>query len=383
MRIAIFSEVYWPMVSGVSHSLQRLVAALEARGHTCRIYAPEYALPAGTPDLATVHRSPALKLFLYPDVQWGFPRQAEIAADFAAFAPDVVHVATEFAMGTTGLRLARQFGVPVVASAHTDYERYASRYRLDWLMPAGWGYLRWFYAQASMVLCPSRVYERHLNLRGVRHTGIWTRGVNREQFSPARRRDDFASRLGLAPGTPIVLYVGRLAAEKNLTLLLDAWSGLVARGTSAELVLVGRGPLGDVIASARHPQVTLAGMLTGEPLWQAYASADLFAFPSSTETFGNVLLEAMASGLPSLAAAAGGVLDFAVHGENAWLVEPDSVPALVEGLDLLLRDAPRRTRLSRGALDTAAGRDWEAIFDGVVAAYREAIGATQPVLRAA
>lgn len=383
MRIAIFSEVYWPMVSGVSHSLQRLVTELEARGHTCRVYAPEYALPAGEPDRGNIHRSPAFGLFLYPDVNWAFPRQADIAADFARFAPDVVHVATEFAMGTTGLRLARQHGVPVVASAHTDYERYATRYRLDWLMPAGWGYLRWFYGQAGTVLCPSHVYERHLNLRGIRHTGIWSRGVHRDQFNPARRSPDFARRLGLAEGTPIVLHVGRLAAEKNLHLLLEAWHRLVREGTPAQLVLVGRGPLGEELATARHPQVTLTGVLTGEPLWEAYASADCFVFPSSTETFGNVLLEAMASGLPSLAVAAGGVLDFASHGANAWVVAPDDTAALADGMATLLGDASLRERLRAGALATAAGRDWGTIFDGVEACYRAAAGLDRPELRAA
>ena len=169
MRIAIFSEVYRPMVSGVSLVLQRLVAALEQRGHVVRVYAPDYPLAPGHVDDPNICRTPSRRLFLYPDVRWGFPEWPAIRADFAAFRPDLVHVATEFAMGTTGIRLAREFDLPVIASAHTDYERYSSRYHLDWLMPAGWQYLRWFYGHATRVLCPSRPYERHLHLRGVRH----------------------------------------------------------------------------------------------------------------------------------------------------------------------------------------------------------------------
>jgi phosphatidylinositol alpha 1,6-mannosyltransferase len=373
MRIALFSEVYRPMVSGVSLVLQRLVAALEQRGHVVRVYAPEYPLEPGALDEGNIFRVPSRRLFLYPDVRWGFPDWAAIRDDFAAFRPDVVHVATEFAMGATGIRLAREFEVPVVASAHTDYERYASRYHLEWLVPAGWRYLRWFYGHATRVLCPSRPYERHLHLRGVRHTAIWSRGVDRAQFGPHQRDDAVRSAFGLAPGQPMVLYVGRLAAEKNLDLLLEAWQQLGPGEDGARLVLVGAGPLEAELRSATPPGVIVAGVRTGAALAACYASADLFVFPSSTETFGNVLLEAMASGIPSIAVRAGGVLDFAEDNVNAWLVEPDRADALAEGMALLLSDAARRHRLASGGVATAASRDWHTIFTGVVHEYERAL----------
>lgn len=373
VRIAIFSEVYWPMVSGVSLVLQRLVAALEQRGHAVRVYAPDYPLPEGITEPHNTFRVASRRLFLYPDVQWGFPDWSAIEADFAAFQPDIVHLATEFAMGTTGLRLAKKHRVPIIASAHTDYERYAGRYKLDWLMHAGWGYLRWFYGHAARVLCPSRQYAQHLRHRGVRHTGIWTRGVDRNQFGPRHRSEAVRQALGLTPDQLMVLYVGRLAAEKNLHLLLDAWRALSPTRGEARLVLVGTGPLEDGIRAAAAEGVVVAGVRTGTALSEMYASADCFAFPSSTETFGNVLLEAMASGLPSLAVRAGGVLDFAEHGGNAWLVEPDDQGALEDGITRLLRDHELRAHLSRGALATAATRDWASIFDGVVDEYRAAV----------
>ncbi len=373
MRIALFSEVYRPMVSGVSLVLQRLVAALEQRGHVVRVYAPQYPLEGTSPDPASVFRVPSRRLFLYPDVRWGFPAWPAIRDDFAAFRPDVVHVATEFAMGATGVRLAREFELPVVASAHTDYERYASRYHLEWLLPAGWRYLRWFYGHATRVLCPSRPYERHLHLRGVRHTAIWSRGVDTVQFGPRHRDEAVRASLGIAPGQPMVLYVGRLAAEKNLDLLLEAWRQLGVREDGARLVLVGAGPLEAELRNDTPPGVVIAGVRTGSALAACYASADCFAFPSSTETFGNVLLEAMASGLPSLAVRAGGVLDFAEHDRNAWLVEPDDADAIAEGLRVLLDDSARRSRLMAGGVATAASRDWPTIFAGVVQEYERAL----------
>jgi glycosyltransferase involved in cell wall biosynthesis len=382
MRIAIFSEVYWPMVSGVGVTLRRLADSLEAAGHAVRVCTATYPLPEAG-DRPEVHRSPSLPLFLYRDVQWAFPRHRELVAEIAAFRPDVVHVATEFALGVAGLRVARELGVPVVASAHTDYEQYAARYGLDWALRPGWRYLRWFYGQAERVLCPSRIYEEHLHSRGVERTGIWTRGVDTAAFHPRHRDPALRESLGVSPGESVVTYVGRLAREKNLDLLLDAWQSVAPRHPGARLALVGRGPLEDEIRRRAIPGVELLGLLTGNDLSAAYASADLFAFPSVTETFGNVLLEAMASGLPSVVAAAGGVLDFVEHGRNAWLVAPSSVQAMTDGLKRLLTDAALRRRLSAGALDTAAARRWDAIDELLFEEYRRVARAGRRLDRAA
>jgi phosphatidylinositol alpha 1,6-mannosyltransferase len=369
MRIAIFSEVYWPMVSGVSLVLQRLVAALEQRGHVVRVYAPSYELPGGSGDLRHVFRVPSRRLFIYPDVQWGTPHWPTIRADFAAFRPDLVHVATEFAMGTTGIRLAREFRLPIVASAHTDYERYSTRYGLEWLMGAGWHYLRWFYGHAERVFCPSGQYQQHLQHRGVTRTGIWSRGVDLGTFSPAHRSETTRQSLGIAPDQLMVLHVGRLAAEKNVLLLMEAWEQIRLRRGDARLVVVGTGPLEAALRNTTPDNVILAGVRRGEQLSQLYASADLFAFPSSTETFGNVLLEAMGSGVPSLAVRAGGVLDFAEHNANAWLVEPDSAAAFGDGMATLLHDRELRLRLGMAGVASARARDWNSIFDALVGEY--------------
>ncbi len=374
MRIALFSEVYWPMVSGVAVTLRRLADSLTARGHAVRVYSARYALPEGRADRPEAHRSASLPLFLYPDVHWAFPRMGPLLEDLRRFRPDVIHVATEFSMGLAGARLARRLGVPLVASAHTNYEQYAARYGVDWVVRPGWRYLRWFYGQADLVLCPSRFYQDWLESRGVSRTALWTRGVDTEMFDPRHRDTAWRASVGAGPGDLLVTYVGRIAREKNLDLLLDAWPALAARHPGARLALVGRGPLAEPIRRRGIPGVHVAGLLEGPALSAAYASADLFAFPSTTETFGNVLLEAMASGLPAVAAAAGGVMEFARHGENAWLVAPGDGDALAAGLNRLMEDASLRRRLAAGALRTAAERRWDAIDDALIGDYRRAAG---------
>jgi glycosyltransferase involved in cell wall biosynthesis len=373
VRIALFSEVYWPMVSGVGVTLLRLTRALEERGHQVRVYTANYALPGGQPDRPEVHRSPSIPLFLYPDVQWAFPRLREVTEDLARFRPDVVHLATEFALGLAGLKAARQLKVPIVASAHTDYDKYAARYGVEWALRLGWHYLRWFYGQAYRVLCPSRIYQEHLHKRGVTHTGIWSRGVDPREFHPRFRSEAYRTSLGLKPGELLVTYIGRIAREKNLKQLLTAWKSLATDRGPAQLALVGRGPLEEEIRRRQIPGVHVLGLLHDQALAEAYASADVFVFPSATETFGNSLLEAMGSGLPCLAAGAAGVLEFARHDRNAWLVQPNSATALAHGLRRLMEDPALRRKLAEGSLTTAAERQWEEVYDRLLDDYQAAI----------
>jgi glycosyltransferase involved in cell wall biosynthesis len=367
MRIAIFSEVHGPMVSGVAVTLRRLVTALEERGHAVRVYTATY--PEDTAGPERVHRSRSVRFVLDPKIQWAFPRRSEVIADLRAFAPDVVHVMTEFAIGLTGIRAARALGVPVVASAHTDYDQYASLYRVGWVLRPGWHYLRWFYRQAEVVLCPSRGYEEHLNRRGVRHTGLWTRGVDPSEFSPLRRSEAFRASFGADAEGVLVAYVGRFGPEKRIETLLDAWKDVAVRHPSASLLFVGQGLMEESIRQRALPRVHMAGVLHGEKLAQAYASADVLAFPSDTETFGNVLLEAMSSGIASVTAAAGGVLDFARDGENSLLVPPRDPQAMAEALGRLISDYELRSRLAAGARQTALNRRWDTIYDQLIAEY--------------
>jgi phosphatidylinositol alpha 1,6-mannosyltransferase len=251
---------------------------------------------------------------LSPEVQWAFPRRREILEDLAAFEPDVVHLATEFAMGLTGLRCARALSVR-------------------------------------------------------------TRGVDPDLFHPGHRSDAFRARLGAQPGDILVACVGRMGPEKGIGVLLDAWALLEDVRLGARLVFVGRGLMEPEVARRGFRDVRVTGMLSGAQLSAAYASADVLVFPSATETFGNVLLEGMASGLACIAAAAGGPVELARHGVDAWLFQPDDVPDLAAALRRLLTDGDLRRRLGHEARATAASRSWTAACAPLFAEYRRAIEA--------
>jgi phosphatidylinositol alpha 1,6-mannosyltransferase len=324
-----------------------------------------------------VHRSPSRPLFLSPEVQWAFPRRREVLADLTAFGPDVVHLATEFAIGVTGARCAETLGVPIIASSHTDYERYAEYYGIPWAVPAGWAYLRWFYGRAHQVLCPTRIFQDHLRNRGVHHTAIWGRGVDLETFNPAHRSQAWRERLGCAEDDIVVLCVGRLGPEKGIHTLLDAWELLGPLRRRARLVFVGAGMMEPEIVRRGLPDVRMLGVRQGYELSEAYASADMFVLPSATETFGNVLLEAMASGLPSVVVAAGGPTELAVHGESAWFVPPNDPARMSHGLARLIAGGELRRRLAREARATAVRYSWPSACDTVLSAYREAYAANR------
>ena len=251
------------MVSGVGVTLLRLTEALEARGHQVRVYSARYGLPAGQSDRPEVHRSPSVPFFLYPDVQWAFPRMRDVVDDLARFRPDVVHVVTEFSLGIAGVKAARQLGLPLIASAHTDYERYAARYGVPWAIRAGWHYLRWFYGQAHRVLCPSRIYEQHLHSRGVLHTGLWSRGVDPEWFHPRFRSQEYRARFGVgARRPPGHLHRPHRPGEEPRA----AAPGMGAAGTGARLGPArsrGQGAAGGGDSTQRDPRRARAGPAPG------------------------------------------------------------------------------------------------------------------------
>jgi glycosyltransferase involved in cell wall biosynthesis len=372
VRLALFTDTYLPQVNGVSRTLARLVEYAWSRGHEVALVSPKVADESA--ERVAVHvRLPGVPLFVYPELRVARPPFAAEWERIEAFEPDLVHCATEGPVGWAGRNWALRRGTPLVTSFHTNIPAYLHGYGLGYLHGFAWWLLRRFHAPARRTFCPSHHTIALLHANGFSAPlRLWSRGVDSNQFSPAHRRE--ATRAALAPGAErILLYVGRLAPEKRLGFLEEAWRRIRHQAPDAVLVLVGDGPARRELEAKAHPGVRLTGYLTGEALARAYAAADVFVFPSDTETFGNVVAEAMSSGVPVVAVHAGGVTDLVRDGETGLVVPPNDPAALAAALLRLLSDDALRTALGKRARSEAAQRTWERIFDELYEDYHEAI----------
>jgi glycosyltransferase involved in cell wall biosynthesis len=374
MRTVLVTETYFPQVNGVSRTLDRLVRHLTGEGHEVRVLAPCYRERTDLPPGAQLTPYRGFSLPLYPEISICLVRPSQVGESLRDFAPEVVHVATEGPLGLAAVRAARARRLPVVSSFHTHFPRYLAFYRMGWLGPAAWRYLRWFHNQTAVTLCPTESVRRLLLGRGFDGVAVWSRGVDAELFHPRRREEALRRQWGAGPDDVVVAYVGRLAAEKNLPVLLEAFRSRPAK-ESWRLVLVGDGPLRAELereAAAAGGQLVLTGYRMGEELARAYASADLFAFPSLTDTFGNVLLEAMSSGLPAVGFQVPGPADVVRNGQTGILVPELAPAALARALSSLAASRPERTRLSVNARRWAESQTWAAANGAVIREYRHA-----------
>jgi len=368
MRIAIVSEVFLPKIDGITNRLAHTTAALTKARHEVLIFAPEPSLAehAG----ARVVSVPSLPFPPYPGLRAGLP-DPRILLELARFRPQVLHAVGPVCLGLWGMAAARALRIPVVASYHTDLPAYLPEYGLGFAQRAVWPLLRRVHNAAVSNLCPSRHTQRELRAHGIQNVGLWRGGVDTSLFHPGKRSLEMRFRLtGGRLDRPVALYVGRLSAEKNLEVLAgisDAVPGL-------RLALVGDGPARKKLERrfAARP-VQFLGFLRGEELAAAFASADLFVMPSTTETLGFVVLEAMSSGLPVVAARAGGIPDLVDDGENGLLYDPAEPASAAKAVAELLAHPGRRLDLSEQARRTAQQCSWEQETRQLVDEYRKAI----------
>jgi glycosyltransferase involved in cell wall biosynthesis len=366
MRLVLVTETFPPEVNGVARTLGRWADALRQRGHKIEVVRPRQ--PAERGRRARVLGIP---LPFYPELRFGLASSLRLFDLFRRVSPHLVHVATEGPLGLAALRAAGRLGVPLVTSFHTNFDHYLGHYGLGFFKPLVGAYLRWFHGHAGLTLAPSEGTRRRLLGLGYRRVEIWSRGVDGQAFHPRFRDARLRHRLGLRDNDLLLLYVGRLAAEKNLPALLDAFARLrrQLRKRRLRLALVGGGPLADAFRAARLPDVVLAGVQVGEDLARWYASADVFAFPSTSETFGNVVLEAQASGLPVVAFDSPGVNERVAHDYNGLLVPADG--DFASTLEEICERDDLRRRLTGAARHSAEVQDWEPIFDRLEMQYRE------------
>jgi glycosyltransferase involved in cell wall biosynthesis len=365
MRIALLTETFLPKVDGITNTLCHLLEYLAEQGHTSLLLAPE-----GGPDWYAKTRVIGLRAmpFLpYPELKLA-PPGTNVSVHLAQFHPDLVHVVNPVSLGVAGLRQAHRMSLPVVASYQTDLPGFAARWGLGVMSEPLWSYLRWIHNQADLTLCPSRVTQLELKMRGFERLAIWSRGVDMQRFHPRHRSPEWRQRLCTGETkAPLLLFVGRLAHEKRV----DWLRPVLDRLPGAQLAIVGDGPARpDLQRLFAGMPVKFVGYLGGHELACAYASADVFVFPAANETFGNVVLEAMASGLPVVAAGSGGPKDFVQHGETGLLFEPEDQRALISAVRRVLCDHALARRLGTAARRFAQGRSWATQFEALMQAYQ-------------
>lgn len=368
LRIALFSGNYNYVRDGANQALNRLVGRILARGGAARIYSPTTSPPAFPPTGKLV----SVPSFAIPGrgeyrVAAGLPRRQ--MRDLEAFAPHIVHLSAPDWLGHAAKKWAFRNDVPAVASVHTRFETYADYYGMGFIRRMLENVQRNFYHDLPEIYAPSESMADVLRASHYSdHVRIWSRGVNHQIFRPEARSLEWRRSLGIADDTPILLFVGRLVLEKGLDVLAGVGARLEAMGVRHRVLVVGEGPARDWIGE-RLPDAIYAGFLSGEALGRAYASSDIFFNPSVTETFGNVTLEAMASGVAVIAARATGSESLVADGFSGRLVPPGDVEAFAAASALYLADSAAREKAGREGHMRSLPYDWDRINDALIARY--------------
>jgi glycosyltransferase involved in cell wall biosynthesis len=319
MRLLVITDTYPPDINGVSRTLFTLANGLAARGHEVEIVTTQ---KAAEPETQKRHVVLACPLLGYPGLRVGLSTPGRMRALFERFLPDALYVATETPLGIASIWAARQLSIPVVSGFHTNFHTYLENYHLPGLETAAEKLLSYIHNLTARTLTPSADSAAMLERWGIHSVGVLGRGVDTELFSPARRSTELRAQWGADDKTPVALYVGRVAAEKNLTLLMRAFAAFREKHPGAPCVVVGDGPRLKALRT-EYPDYLYLGAKTGTDLAQCYASADVFVFPSISETFGNVVLEAMSSGLLPVAYDYAAPRQVIRQGVNGWLAEFD------------------------------------------------------------
>ncbi|MEM8925279.1 MAG: glycosyltransferase family 1 protein [Actinomycetota bacterium] len=367
MRVLIAAESFLPAVNGVTNSVVRVVSHLQRRGHVPMVMAP--APGPSSIDGVPVLRVPSRELPIYRNFPVGVPTSAMVERILDETRPDVVHLAAPTVLGARVARAVAARDLPMVAIFQTDLAGFARSYGLSPLSPLLWWWLRRVHRVADVTLAPSTATAHELHRKGFRRVGVWPRGVDRALFDPDRRSDRFRrSVLGAdAATTPLVGYVGRLAKEKRIDLL-----AIMAERADLQLVIVGDGPHRPDLQRLL-PRAHFTGMLRGRELAEAMASLDVFVHTGAHETFGQTIQEAMASGVPVVAPAAGGPLDLVADGETGFLYEPENTDQLMIAVDKLVGDPTMRDTFGAAARSRTANRGWDRLGDELIATYRRCL----------
>lgn len=368
LRIALFTGNYVHIEDGVSRTLGRLVGYLEQRGHEVLVLGPTAGEPAISQPGAFL-ATPSIPIPSRPEYRFtmGFP--ARIRETVEAFGPDIVHIATPDILGHRALKWAKERRLPVVATYHTHFVSYLDYYKIGFLRPILHRIARSFYGRCDEVYVPTAAMEADLRHQGVTSTiRLWPRGIELDLFSPECRSEAWRASLGIAPKEVVVSFVSRLVKEKGLDVYTSVLTRLIDAGLPVRALVVGDGPERDSIETDL-PSAIFTGHLSSEALATAYASSDVFLFPSETETFGNVTLEAMASGLPVVCADAAGSRSLVDSGKNGLLCRPRDVVSFASAAERLVLDETLREALGAGGRIAASRYNWTTVLATMVSYY--------------
>jgi glycosyltransferase involved in cell wall biosynthesis len=361
LDLAVVTETYPPELNGVALSLGRAVDFLRDRGHAVEVARPRQVADARNPAVDGAMLLSGMALPLYPGVQFGFPAARRLRARWSQHPPDVVHIATEGPLGWSALRAAAALGLPVTTDYRTHFQRYSQHYGVGSLARIIDGYLRAFHNRAHLTFVSTAALERELGARGFENLVQVGRGVDTELFDPARRSAALRQRWGVSADALAVIYVGRLAREKNLELVARAYERVRALRPDARMIWVGDGPMRSALRRA-HPDHVHAGLRRGVDLAAHYASGDIFLFPSLTETFGNVTLEALASGLALVAFDEAAAAQHGRDGLSARLVPCGDEAAFVAAAAEVATSPALLATLRRHARLAVAQLSWPSVL---------------------
>jgi glycosyltransferase involved in cell wall biosynthesis len=367
LRIAIVTETFPPEVNGVAMTLGRIVDGLLRRGHAVQLVRPRQAsennIPA--PDGLDEVLCQGIQLPAYKELRFGLPMKSRLLKIWSGKRPDIVHVATEGPLGWSAVAAARKLKLPVTSSFHTNFHSYSHHYGMGLLKTPIESYLRKLHNRTEATMVPTKALMLELKERGFKNLSLLSRGVATDHFSPAKRSQSLRKSWGASPDDLVILFVSRLAMEKNVGLAISAFRAIKLQLPGAKLVFVGDGPLRKQL-EVSCPEAIFAGVKKGAELAAHYASGDLFLFPSLTETFGNVVPEALASGLAVLSYAKAAAQELITTGQNGVLVSAGDELAFVSSAVELASNLHKQQKIRQAAAASVAHLGWEVVYSSFV-----------------
>ena len=363
MHIALITETFPPEVNGVAMTNQRLTRGLLSRGHKVTLVKPRRhdSLPSEH-ERQTIREVCGIPIPNYAGLKMGLPFPGELESIFEQAQVDIVHIATEGPLGLSALRAATRLGIPASSTFHTNFQDYCAEYKAAFAARAMLAYLRWFHNACALTTVPDPSLIERLEAEGIERLQMLGRGADTRLFDPAKRCSKLRAQWGADENTPVALYVGRVAAEKSIPLSLEAWRAARERRPDLKMVVVGDGPIRAKL-ERQWPEVHFAGMRFDEDLAKHYASADYFLFASTSETFGNVVIEAMASGLRVLTYDYAAGRQFIKDSENGFLVPSGDHEAFINRAREIIAGELNSSKQGRAARATAQAYPWEATID--------------------